>query len=479
VKTSGTVVLKVLAGLYFLLTSVYCLLAFLPYTYCALIKAPAYEWMPWFVRHHASLYWVALLAAAAAHWPAEKSQLRNGLLVVLAAVGIGLTLRPFMATVQNNQSAYVWSLAALLPVIVVSALDLKRFAAAPEEDGYSLLNYTNAIVAAIVVALVYAAGEKLSGYLESKTPGLSAADLQLTIWSLVSHAVIASVALSILNLIRIAASRTKRPRMVTWLLLGGLIFACLWIATARFLQDALSFEGWQAWLYAVSLAAALVLLGFSVVSSFRTRAVESSTATKSGKILIAGFGAAMILAALALPTLIRGGDWNGLLQRLFALALWVSLSLCIYALRPRRGMYAVSTIVGVLFLTGATYKALQASEIFWAKALGGTDDDISRSLEAYGLRDASFQLAHNLLGNSRSYPCGDLCRIMRQHTDIRDTEAKVDVNLVEKLSRTSMDRPNIFIFVIDSLRPDYLGAYNKGRLHPEPGQVRRRQRCHP
>ena len=34
--------LKLSWGTYLLLTSLYCLLAFLPYTYCALIKAPPY-----------------------------------------------------------------------------------------------------------------------------------------------------------------------------------------------------------------------------------------------------------------------------------------------------------------------------------------------------------------------------------------------------------------------------------------------------
>ena len=36
----------------------------------------------------------------------------------------------------------------------------------------------------------------------------------------------------------------------------------------------------------------------------------------------------------------------------------------------------------------------------------------------------------------------------------------VEVKLVEDLKRTSGDKPNIFIFVVDSLRPDYLSPYN-------------------
>ena len=38
--------------------------AFLPYTYCAFIKAPPYPWMPWFTHHQAALVLGALAAGA-------------------------------------------------------------------------------------------------------------------------------------------------------------------------------------------------------------------------------------------------------------------------------------------------------------------------------------------------------------------------------------------------------------------------------
>ena len=68
--------LKLIWGIYLVLTSIYCLLAFLPYTYFALIKAPAYSWMPWFAHHHRPLYWLALLAAAVASRIGKKDARR-------------------------------------------------------------------------------------------------------------------------------------------------------------------------------------------------------------------------------------------------------------------------------------------------------------------------------------------------------------------------------------------------------------------
>ena len=64
--------LKGLWGVYWTLTSLYCLLAYMPYTYCALIKAPPYAWMVWFVHYHVTLFWLALLAAAFAFYPQRK-----------------------------------------------------------------------------------------------------------------------------------------------------------------------------------------------------------------------------------------------------------------------------------------------------------------------------------------------------------------------------------------------------------------------
>jgi arylsulfatase A-like enzyme len=64
------------------------------------------------------------------------------------------------------------------------------------------------------------------------------------------------------------------------------------------------------------------------------------------------------------------------------------------------------------------------------------------------------------LGNDRTLPCGELCRIMREYTNIRDARVAGELKLADPLLPTSSVRPNIFIFVIDSLRPDYLRAYN-------------------
>ncbi len=117
-------------------------------------------------------------------------------------------------------------------------------------------------------------------------------------------------------------------------------------------------------------------------------------------------------------------------------------------------------MLAVVFFAGFGYKALQATEILWARPLGATDDEVARAMDNYAAGDASFQLVHHILGNGREEACGDLCRILRENTNVRDAEAVRDLQLVDPLVPSRVPHPNIFIFVIDSLRQDYVGAYN-------------------
>jgi len=116
-------VLKIAAGIYFVVTSLYCLLAFLPYTYAAFIRTPPYAWMPFLARHQAGLYWLAIAAAVAAGWRQWVAQ-RKGWLAgigLLAAFGIYLAWRPFLPAIQSNTAAYAWSLLSLFPLAALAA----------------------------------------------------------------------------------------------------------------------------------------------------------------------------------------------------------------------------------------------------------------------------------------------------------------------------------------------------------------------
>ena len=457
-------------GTYFVLTSLYCLLAFLPYTYFFLIKAPAYAWMPWFVGHQAALYWIAAASATIANWRIRDSvkkrepRFLSGL-GLLALLGIFLEVHQFLRSLEDTRATYWWSLAALLPLIASTLW--KQAGAAKNADRESSdhrpFAYSSAILAAFVVSMVSVVSARIQMYSETRSLSFHSSDAELTLWALLSHFALAIAVLSVINLIFVFAARMQKPQAVRRTVLGTLVFISLWIALFRFLANALSFGGWDAHAYAVSLALALTLWGFSLVLPFVDRRRNAAPGIAGTPSLKPGPWIVLVASstlAIAFPYLIGGADWSGFLQSTVTLVIWIAVSVCLFRLRPVRAQYSALIVLLVFGASAGAYKTLQASEIFWSKPLGSTDDEISLSLEAYAGHDNSFQLAHHVLGNGRGEACGDLCRILREYTNIRDTRARADVQLVDHLAATSAQRPNIFVFVIDSMRPDYLGAYN-------------------
>ena len=467
--------LRVIAGVYFVLTSLYCLLAFLPYTYTAFIKAPPYPWMPWFTHHQALLYWIAAAAVLVANWPLRESWRRKNRFFLagiglLVAGGVYLSIRPFLPELRDDRAAYWWALASLMPVIGL-ALWRERQDGTPRPECVSGgFGYSAGLLIAAVVSVIYTAGARARIYSESGSLRFHSQDVELALWSLVSHLALAVAVLSALNLIYLFAAKSSKPRAMWRGLLGASIVSALTIVLARFLDNAMSFDGWAASAYAAALALALTLWGFSLVQPWIDN--KTSTASRelpwSGRVITWVAMLTLIGLALASRWLIGGEDWNGFVGSTWALFFWIAMSLCLYRLRPACASYSAVFVLGTLLLSAFVYKGLQITEIFWGKPLGSTDDEISLKFEEYGERDASFQLAHHVLGNGRHEPCGDLCRILREYTNIRDTHISQGVQLVDNLQSVSDERPNVFIFVIDSMRPDYLGAYNPEHVNYTP-----------
>lgn len=471
--------LRVIWGAYSLLTSIYCLVAFLPYTYISLIKGPPYAWIPWFAAHQAALYWGSLLLFGVSVWLEFSGQgaasegvsgqrfFQGGiwerllLFGFLATAGLYITSHPFLPSLQNNWAAYRWSLLSLLPLLLTASAGVVRNWPSSQVDrDHSHYSYLTAGLIGVFVAAIYKVGTAAKSYFENRPAGFDRASLELAGWSMISHVLVAIIVISALNVILTLSWRTRRAATFKVTFVGVLACAALWIVITRFLNNALSFEGWAAELYSASLAATLTLFTGALVLPRTTASARSAAGSHRRSAGLAALGIIFSLLAIALPTLISGSDWNGVLEHSFALLFWIIVCICAYSLWPRRASYSVAGILGVLVLAASTYKGLELTEIYWAAPLGNTDDDVGRAMQAYAAEDASFELAHYMLGHIHDEPCGDLCRILREHTNIRNAEVRSDLRLVNNLKAVSGERPNIFFFVIDSLRPDYLGAYN-------------------
>ena len=459
--------LKALATAYFLLTSVYCLLAYLPYTYYAVIKAPPNPWVPWFATHHAQIYWVLLLCGVVAYWPQRQTSKFVVFFSAFTAGGILLAVHPVLPRLQSNSSAYAWSIAALLPIILVAIFQIIFDYPHGRQRSQSSLTYFPVVVAASAVWLITTLGAKWEYHRAGHPLSVHGKDFELGLWSFVTHVVLAVLVVSLLNLIFAIARRTSHPRAIPVFTIGILAFAALSVSLKNFLDTALSFRGWLPILYALLLAAALVLCCTSFLLTWYSRPKGQvaqpmqPTSLRDTKLFSFIGIAVLVPLALIVPSTVGEWDWNSVIQRVFTLALWIVFTAACYRILHRPRTYSVAATIAVFLIAGTSYKTLQATEFLWASSLGPTNDDIAISVDRYASQNISLQLADHFLGNApEAEKCGDFCHVLREYTNVRDAETTAEVRLVDTLVPATGDRPNVFIFVIDSLRPDYLGAYN-------------------
>lgn len=456
---------KGLSAAYFLLTSVYCLLAYLPYTYYAVIKAPPNAWVPWFATHHVQIYWALLLCGFGVYWPQKRTSRFLIFFGASTASGLLLALHPLLPKLQSNSSAYAWSIASLIPVILMGLFqDIVDWLHSSSNGSQSSLTYLPVVVAASAICVITSLGAKLENHRAGHPLTVNAKDFELGLWSFVTHVVFAILIVSLLNLIFAIGRWTSHPRALPLFTIGLVAFATLSLSLKSFLDTALSFQGWAAIVYGLMLAAAVVLCCSSFVLTWYSRTKSKTMQTvpmRKDKVFSVAVIAVLVPLALIVPSTVGEWDWNSVFQRLFTLFLWIALTAACYRLLHKPRTYSVAATVAALLIVATSYKTLQATEFLWASSLGPTNEDIAISIEQYAAQNISLQLADHFLGNApEAEGCGELCRVLRQYTNVRDAETTAKVRLVDTLVPTTGERPNVFIFVIDSLRPDFLGAYN-------------------
>jgi sulfatase-like protein len=458
-KTGTQSVLKLLSAAFLLCTSLYCLLAFIPYTYFFLVKEPPYPWLSWFARCHSVLYWPTLATAVASYWPQRRNPLITSAWILQAIIGLFITWRNFVPAVQNNWTAYAMAIVMLVPVLLAGTANwFSRSADGPLPQRGAMFSYGNAAAAGVLIAFISIAGALVPGRLDPHLFLAPASGVELAVCVIAAHVWLALLLVSIINAVVFASARnTRYPLAHRTVLVNVLLFCGLAIGCIAFLHNALTFTGWPSYLYSLLFSAAVVVSGFAILRPLF--ASNNATGVKRKLVIYALAGSAALLTLTA-PVMIGELDWNGILRTSVTLLLWIFLPMAVFLLRPRTPRYSFAGVAGVLVVSGFIYWGLTASAFVWAKQLGGTDGAITRAVEAYSTQNVSFSIAHELLAGGAHEKCGELCQTLRQYTNIRHAEAKFNVDLVDQLARTTEKRPDIFIIVVDSLRPDFLGAYN-------------------
>jgi arylsulfatase A-like enzyme len=462
-NSTVTTLLKIFSAAFFTMASIFCFAAFIPYTYLFLVKNPPYAWLAWFVLHTSLLYWCAFGAAVASVWQLRHSSMVRAALICQALVGVLFTYKNVLKNAEDAWPTYAWSIVLLLPMLIANlrAMMPETF---DDESAVSrtLLPYSSAFAGALLGAALSIGGLLFRQYIQTRKLALHAKDGELAIFVVAIYAWLAVLLVSGWNAVQlIAGKRARRAQHAQLWSLYALVVVGVDVSIVRFLGDTLTVHAWYVRLYATVLAASIAGWAFVVLGPVLSGVQDGSVAqARLRRGLLYGMFLSVIIAAIVVPAWISSSDWNGLLEGAFNLVLLALLAATVGAISSRTRNYSVWAIAAAVLVSSVLYWTLSASGFLWAKDLGKTDDEVARTLQSYGGQNVAFGMLEGILSRSKRAPCGERCMTLRQYTNIINARAKAPLRLVDSLAPTQGFRPNIFIFVIDSLRPDYLGAYN-------------------
>ncbi len=468
---------------YVLFTSTYCLLAYIPFTYQQVHVGGLLPWLTQFVHLHAMLYWPFALVALLTIIPNLKSGPARHLSRAFAAAaffaGIALLIHPLLPGLCNNVSSLLWSVLSLVPLLWLAAIDwlhsresLPWPAILDDESSESLLA---ALWTAIYLAVIYFPIAIVAGHTQFQLA--SSQSLSLFLWSLLSHLLIFFLLFVLLDLVSVLASLFSSPSSRSKAALGGtliLFIALTGLAVRYIILPSLSLEGSSTAIISTAFALAVVI--YAAAGSIRTSSpTQNSTQhfldlffvpfpslqragkTKQSIVLVFLAGAAWFLS-IHLSRL----DWDFTLQKIAVLIIWIIAFATFYAITPPNTRVTRLWAHGIGFFLLAAYLGLVAAQPRWSTE-ENAPTAIGQAIDESQGYDISFRMADSLLHGRFAPRAGsNFFSFLADNTNIpRSTRiSPPEINLVAHLNPASGRTPNIFIFVIDSLRRDYVAPYN-------------------
>lgn len=460
---------------FFLVTGFYCLLTYNAFAYQQFIKPHLVSWLSEFTAWHHLWFWL-MVGMTALTVLRDRAKPRDAwigwsYLAFSAVLGTVLVIRPVLPQVENNARGLALAFAALVPPVWLAVLDHRVTpapdASRPSPSGQMAWGLLTA------AAFVWAHQTASLPWRVSNTGEITMTTMSLLFGALTSAAVHLAV-FGFLAVLFIAATR------VAWLAGGArseywavVLLSAAAVSTALQVMvfGSISFRGAAAWGLSVALGLTVALVWSGVARRLHgVRAQPGCTAIEAWLAPVPGSSSPgrswvglALLAAASYVILFRLAtfDWDFLMQRVFVLTTWV------WAFGY--GFGVVSRTAG----SGIWRPALVASAI--GAVLGGgrvlVQASAERSdakppfvaefaLEGYSAIDTSYRVIADGL-RVRSAADAVFYDYLRANSSIQHVNlSPVSVDFARPLHASARRKPHIFLFVVDSLRPDYLSPYN-------------------
>ena len=412
-----------------ILISTYDLLASIPFAYQQFIESPPFWWMPVLARLQPLVLLAALAGLRFAIDPRSDAGRRGFRLLTIAACtfagGIALPIA-VPAVASYGLSATL----CFAPLVVLAWASSIALVDSPRADRRRPA-FGAAAVGGLASALAFALHAAFAD------PGIAALQSREALVGSLS-ALAAQVVLFVAVYAALSATRKTFAR-------AAIAIAVLSVLLERCVISSLMLEEWRAIAVSIALASGLVLFWLAFVPPLPDRPRWFTAACAL---------AVAVLAIFALPPMLRFADWAFSLQKLLVMASWIALFVLARTM-TRPPVRTASTIGLIIGWIGAAAAMAHAA----AAPADGRRIDLSLALERYATVDMSWRA---LLDVGRPIVSdGSFLSTLREVGDVTYNRALPAVPLKLADDLHVADRPpNLFIVVIDSLRPDYVSAYN-------------------
>ena len=472
---------------FYVISAIYCLLAYIPFTYQQVHVGGLLPWLTTFVKIHPYLNVVALALLVATMWPDVRNpRAKIPTIALLAAAGagaVGLFVHPVLANLKNDGTSLGWCVVMLLPLVWMGVCDWAAYGRELQWGERLLAEeerlFRAAWPAGVFCGLLYAAILFVHTRLAHGTPMPARQWMWSLLWSLASQLVVFLGIFVALSFGVALAGVLKRWRFAEMFVVAAIAVAIVWMIFRVLVFAPLSFRGWTA--AGMALAFGLAMVAF-FTGTHAALSRRSALQPNSGLELLLwplyflrgwkplariAFFVGLSLLGYWLATSAIAFDWEYLLQHLVAVALWVASFAAFYmlaALRPP-GL-RLPLLYGIVVIALVGYACLQIAQPR-RQEQAGTTSEAAALVDEYANYDVSFRLADEMLsgsgqGNTSDSETASFYTFLAANTDVARSKqiAPVDIQLVKSFDHAADPHPNIFVFVIDSLRRDYLGAYN-------------------
>lgn len=487
----GRAAARLLAAGFCWLTALYAFVASSAFAYLQFVRPRVFPWVGQFSDWHAAASLVCLLLFIALLWPdvrgtaaiqsagRDASGKKDGvggsarllaisLLLACAAVCAWNVLNPILPRLTAESRSVVVGVLALVPLAWLAVIDLVRGAPylrwqkPPHEEvelrAFEGRLFVTAMVTALFVTVLFAAlsSMALSGEFEPDLllPGLARGVGA----SLGAHLTLLAAAFLVVDLI---VRATTRSFHLQYLLISSVVVGLLAVVFDRLVGNSLSLRGAPAAVAALAIAVSVA----GTWTGLRLRRLEFEGAQLDsaldlyfGSSLISGARSlsrtyllrllAVGLLADAFVVISARADWDFVVLYGGVLVVWLISFAIIYRATPFYRNVSTWTITAGCLAPLVAVAATSANDA-WRQPLG-----------RYAVYNPSFRMADGLL-QAKISANSTFDQYLRAHTGLTDVEVKpANIDFVSDLLPAAGPKPPMFLFVIDSLRQDYVAPYN-------------------